>query len=441
MKATASNSPNLVVVVDALDECEKERDIKTIIDLWSRLPDITPVRLRLFLTSRPDLPIQLGFRSISAAAHQDMILQDEVPQGTIQHDILVFLKDRFEEIRKHYNLDSLLGKPLERGWPDDKILQALVDMAVPLFIVAATVCRFVEDHNWNPRERLETVLQFPGIGEMEQMEQTYVPVLTQMPATLTNSRDTDRLYQEFRMIVGTIVTLAEPLSITSLASLLRLSPEVIAPRLRPLHSVLRVPADSETPIRTLYLSFGEFLLSDKLHDKPFGIDSPATHQLLLTKCLELLSSRDGLQENMCDFKYPGQPRREVSSTTINKRLSPALQYTCRYWVYHAQCSKVQIYDEDKVHIFLRAHFLHWLEALSLINRISEVIEQLQVLQTLLSVSDPLEESLTKRWILICMGDSRVFRLIYHTFSRTRDELSLLIGISLTLHHFKYILRL
>jgi hypothetical protein len=352
VKATTSNSRILVVVVDALDECEKERDIKTIIDLWSRLPEITTVCLRLFLTSRPDLPIQLGFRNISAAAHRDMILQDEVPQTTIQHDIFVFLKDKFENVRKQYRLDPLLGKALGQDWPGDKILHALVKMAVPLFIVAATICRFVDDAHWNPQERLELILRFPGIGEMEKMEQTYLPVLTQLPATLTNSRDTDRLYQEFRVIVGSIVTLAEPLSIMSLGTLLKLLPGAIALRLRPLHSVLRVASDIETPIRTLHLSFGEFLLSDKLRDTPFGIDGPATHRLLLTKCLELLSGPDGLRENMCNLEYPGQPRREVDLTTIDSRLSPAVQYACRYWVHHIRYSTVLIHDEDEVHAFL-----------------------------------------------------------------------------------------
>jgi hypothetical protein len=197
-------------------------------------------------------------------------------------------------------------------------------------IVAATICRFVDDPNWNPQERLETILQFPGIGEMEQMEQTYLPVLTQMTATLANLPDTDRLHEEFRMIVGSIIALAEPISITSLATLLTLSPETIALRLRPLHSVLRVPADAETPIRTLHLSFGEFLLSGKLSDKPFGINSPTTHQMLSTKCLELLSRADGLRESICDLKCPGQSRQEVDSSTITQRLSPALQYACRY---------------------------------------------------------------------------------------------------------------
>lgn len=210
----ATNNPSIfIVVVDALDECEKEQDVKAIIDLWSRLAHLTTVRLKLFLTSRPELPIQLDFKNISTAVHQDMVLQDVVPQTTIQHDILVFLEHEFGKIRKIYNLNPLSGTLLDRDWPGDKRLQALVDMAVPSFIIAATVCRFVGDSDWDPRERLETILQFPGIGKLEQMAQTYLPVLTQLSTRLKNSHDKNRLYQEFRMIVGSVVLLAEPLSI------------------------------------------------------------------------------------------------------------------------------------------------------------------------------------------------------------------------------------
>ena len=80
------------------------------------------------------------------------------------------------------------------------------------------------------------------------------------------------------------------------------------------------------------LPFSEFLLSDKLQHEPFGVDGSATHRMLATKCLELLSRPDGLRENLCRLKYPGQPRREVDRTIIDKRLSPAFQYACRYCV-------------------------------------------------------------------------------------------------------------
>ena len=360
--------------------------MKVIIDLWSRLAHLTTVRLKLFLTSRPELPIQLGFRNISTAVHQDMVLQDAVPHTTIQHDILIFLEDAFGKIRNSYNLDPLPGTRLDRDWPGDKRLQALVDMAVPLFIIAATICRFVDDPDWDPRERLETILQSPSIGRSEQMAQTYLPVLTQLSARLKNSHDKDKLHQEFRMIVGSIVSLAEPLSIQSLAVLLNFSPDTIALRLRPLHSVLRIPKDSDTPIRTLHLSFNEFLLSNQLQLEPFGVNGQTTHRMLLSKCLQLLSRPGGLQENLCELEYPGKPRREIDQTMINDRLSPAFQYACQYWIQHVEHGTVEIHDQDDVHIFLQKHFLHWLEAMSLINRLAEVIEQIRILQSLVSVS-------------------------------------------------------
>ena len=76
------------------------------------------------------------------------------------------------------------------------MLEALVNMAVPLFIVAATVYRFVGDSNWDPQEQLETILKFQGAGHLEQIEQTYLPMLTQLTATLSDSHDKEKLYDE-----------------------------------------------------------------------------------------------------------------------------------------------------------------------------------------------------------------------------------------------------
>ena len=387
VKLITSGTLTFVVVVDALDECEKGEDVKAIINLWSRLADLTTVRLKLLLTSRPESPIRLGFENISPDDHQDMVLQDAVPQTTIQHDILTFLKDAFGKIRNRFNRDPLSGTTLDGDWPGDKRLQVLVDMAVPLFIVAATICRFVDDSDWDPRERLETILQFPDIGKLKPMAQTYLPVLAQLSARLNDSDDKDRLYQDFHIIVGSVVSLAEPLSIQSLAVLLDIPPKTIASRLRPLHSVLQIPTDSDTPIRTLHLSFSEFLLSDQLQLKPFRVNGQATHCMLLSQCLQLLSRPKGLQEDLCELKDPGKPRREIDQTTINDRLSPAFQYACRYWIQHVAYGKVEIHDQDDIHIFLQEHFLHWLEAMSLMNRLAEVIEQIRVLQSLLSVSE------------------------------------------------------
>lgn len=163
LNLTSNSSSTLVVVVDALDECEKEEDIKAILQLWSRLPQITTVDIRLFLTSRPELPIRLGFKDMSANVHQDMLLRD-VPQNTVQQDILVFLKDEFSKIRRSYNAELPSGTPLYDDWPGDTVLQTLAERAVPLFIVGATICRFVGNPLEDAIDQLERLLRFQGTG-------------------------------------------------------------------------------------------------------------------------------------------------------------------------------------------------------------------------------------------------------------------------------------
>lgn len=73
---------------------------------------------------------------MSSDLHQDVVLH-EVSQQIIQHDILVFLSDSLVEIREEYNLEPA-GDLLAGDWPGRRLLQELVDMADPLFIVAAT---------------------------------------------------------------------------------------------------------------------------------------------------------------------------------------------------------------------------------------------------------------------------------------------------------------
>jgi hypothetical protein len=431
--------PTYVVVMDALDECDKESDIQTVLQLWSSLSPITNDGLRLFLTSRPELPIRLGFKKMSADAHQDVILH-EVPRPIIEHDILAFLKDAFATIREEYNLEPLSGTPLDDDWPGTKILQELTDMAVPLFIVAVTIYRFIHDSDWDPEEQLGTVLQSRRTGQMSQMAQTYLPVLQQMTSSSGDVAAQGRLYDQFRTVVGSIVTVAEPLSKMALAALLKIPLKTIELRLKPLHSVLHVPPYPEAPIRPLHLSFSEFLTSQEVQNQPFGINGSATHGMLLTQCLALLSrpSPKGLCENMCNLTYPGQPRQGLAPAMVQARLPSAVQYACRYWTHHAQHSGIQICDDDDVHNFLQKHFLHWLEALSLLDRLAEAIEYVKTLQSLVSVSSLGMRMLAKLILANSPGRSHKTRFICPLFSRIHDESSSPTDSSVTLPHCSYI---
>lgn len=54
------------------------------------------------------------------------------------------------QIREDHNTIAPREIHLSSDWPGHRILEELVIMAVPLFIVAATVCRFVRDPSWDP---------------------------------------------------------------------------------------------------------------------------------------------------------------------------------------------------------------------------------------------------------------------------------------------------
>ncbi|KAK3317079.1 hypothetical protein B0H66DRAFT_464381, partial [Apodospora peruviana] len=51
----------IIIIVDALDECDGDGHVKTIISLLAQVRTLSSVRLKIFVTSRPELPIRLGF--------------------------------------------------------------------------------------------------------------------------------------------------------------------------------------------------------------------------------------------------------------------------------------------------------------------------------------------------------------------------------------------
>ena len=93
----------VIIVLDALDECEGDNDIRLIIQLLPQFRSIAGLRLRVLLTSRPDSPIRLGFSKISMDDYQDSILHD-IPIEVIKRDISLFFDYRLAKIReeRHY---------------------------------------------------------------------------------------------------------------------------------------------------------------------------------------------------------------------------------------------------------------------------------------------------------------------------------------------------
>lgn len=371
----------LVFVIDALDECERDEDIRLLVHLFTRAKSVPALRLKFFLTSRPELPIRLQFK-LAEGAYQDLILH-EIPNSIVGRDIRVFLEHELTKIRREYNVSVSKARQLPLNWPDQSNIQVLVEMAIPLFIFAATVCRFLADRKCgNPIEQLDEILQ-QSRNKSSQLDATYLPVLNSLLVGLDDEQR-DKALQDFRDIVGPIVVLATPLPTSVLARVLDISQPTIEGRLDMLHSVLNVPSSEESPVRLLHLSFRDFLVDPRRRGKnPFWIDEQEAHRIMASNCLRIL---DCLKEDICGLGHPGTLRSTIDPKRVLHHLPPETQYACLYWVYHIEQAKLYFFDVERIYLFLIHHFLHWLEALSLMNKTSESLGYIQTLQSLFGVS-------------------------------------------------------
>jgi hypothetical protein len=156
--------------MDAMDECEREEDIRAILQLLAKTKDVQPVPLRIVVTSRPELHIRLGFQAMPNGMYQDLVLH-EVPRRMIKHDIRLFLEHELGVIREERKLAS--------DWPTKQQILALVELAVPLFIYAATMCQSVGSKGGSPTALLNKILQYQK-ATSSQLDRTYLPVLDQL---------------------------------------------------------------------------------------------------------------------------------------------------------------------------------------------------------------------------------------------------------------------
>ncbi|KAH8752748.1 hypothetical protein F5883DRAFT_353793, partial [Diaporthe sp. PMI_573] len=380
-----SQLPRLIVI-DALDECERPEHLPQVLALLSKLCTSTTVCLRVLLTSRPTPAIIDSFRDV---CHRDLDLVKE-HQDETRTDIATFLKQRFANIRTKWDI--------QEAWPEHQQLTRLISLSTtpsPLFIYAATLCRFIDDPDVreDPTDQLDLWL-LQCDSNAPQLDQIYLPILhyvlfgsynmLEKPKPLGESHRAELLH-----ILGAVVLVANPLSCHAIASLLSIPTRRVTLRLRNLHAVLSVPRYPDTPVQLLHKSFSDFLLSQEGSEpSDYRVDAAETHFMLATKCIQRMQA--GLKRDICDLRKPGISRDEIDQQDIDKHIPADLKYACLYWVYHLQRSGRAMHND--VITFLYKHFLHWLEALSLLGRLSDGAIALRTLREMIELGDFLKDA-------------------------------------------------
>ena len=355
-------------------------------------------RLRIFLTSRPEVPVRNEFCKIPDAEHQDFVLHNISP-STVDHDITVFFEHSFRLIAQ--------DRCLFAGWPGADDVEQLVQNASGLFIWAATACRFIREGGQFVDDRLRAILNdssftddsptdgsstdssstddSSAIPPEKRLNNIYLTVLMN-PVRRNTGQEKRKWYKLIRETLGAIILLFSPLSASSLVKLLDVSEGDIDQKLNELHSILDVPQDQTRPVRLHHPSFREFLLNKDRCGPNFWVADEQAHQKLAGSCIRLMNAC--LKQDICSIDSPGSLVAEVRRTQVEQCLPSELQYACLYWIQHLVKSGAQLSNNDYLHKFLKEHFLHWLEALSWMGKVLEGIYAINALESIALVSLP-----------------------------------------------------
>jgi hypothetical protein len=226
-----------ILVVDALDECEDDKDIQIILQLLAEARLLTTVRLRVFLTSRPEIPIRHGVCRIPQAERQDFVLH-KIQPTIIDPDISLFLKHNLRIIGQEWTLGA--------DWPGEVVLRQLVLYACGLFIWAATACRFIRDAKQFAHKRLDVILKGSSsaiITPEKHLNEIYLIVLEHSISPEYSDEEKEEVYGMLRHTLGSLVVLFLPLSTSSLSKLLHLPTEDISSTFNNLNTILDIPED------------------------------------------------------------------------------------------------------------------------------------------------------------------------------------------------------
>jgi len=277
----------MVVVVDALDECDDKDSIAEFIGILLRYR-------------------QLPFHFLLTGRAENHILQMFAPPEThsttyslalggfdARVDIHKFLQSQFSMIQRQ-NPRLMRGAP--PSWPSASDIEGLVEKSSGLFIFASTLVDFVTDGRGAPQRKLQSVLE----GHMG-LDPLYTQVFAAAPRV-----------DYFGRVISTIMLLREQPSVTELGCLLGLTADDVLQAAFAVQSILRIPEDNDNPIEVMHASLRDFLVAEQCSGIYF-INPPICHMSIAHECLRII---------MVDAK-------ENKLAT-----NGALLYACRNWFYH-----------------------------------------------------------------------------------------------------------
>ena len=372
----AESTISTVIVIDALDECKDEEPASAILSVLGQFVAEIPT-VKFFITGRPESRIREGFRLPLLAEATDVFVLHEVEPGQVDNDIRLFFAHSFSELKRY-----------RRGlgdWPTGEQVDLLCERAGGLFVHAVATVRFIDHKINSPKKQLDHLLRSQGSSALEgktkfradaTIDSLYASILQE--AFGSDDQEND---QRVRSVLGAVVLATNPLSPSSIATLLGFEPEEVYTILSLVHSLLVLQEDIDQPVRPFHKSFPDFVADPaRCANERFRVYPPDQHTELLVGCLETMNRE--LERNMCNLP-DGVINSEVSDLKERARehIEQVLEYACRSWHKHL-VGTIPAHVVPILHQFLEKKFLFWLEVLSILGFVREAVDALEAITKL-----------------------------------------------------------
>jgi Cdc6-like AAA superfamily ATPase len=266
-------SRRLLIVIDALDECDKERGkeggefIPLLVAHFQKLPFL----VKVFITSRPEHSIEVMFGKPDVRKPTRQCVLHNIEEEVVQADIKHYIESEFAEIGREELYES--------EWPTKEEIEKLVKNADRFFIYAATIVKSVRDSVQPPNRRLDLILSgnssTSATSPYGQLDQLYSWILGNMGSS---QADKDWIRDTFQKVIGAIVVLQQPQTLATLSMLLNVPEEDANHILRRLKAVVDINGDASVPIRIFHPSFPDYLTDRaRCNDQTFYISKVDLH--------------------------------------------------------------------------------------------------------------------------------------------------------------------
>jgi hypothetical protein len=362
--------PRALLVVDALDECDKIGACEggLLVPLLVGCLRQLPFSVKVFITSRDEPSICRMFDSLIAEhSMHKAALHIDIEEKIVNADIELYLYDK---------LGSMTDVPSQPVWPPPAAITEITRRANGLFVYAVTIAEYIQSDSLGdpPVTLLEDVLSTSSVNAQyhyQELDTLYLKVLDKPAA---GRKNTDHLRERIRDAAASVVLAQEPLSWNALSNLTGLP---IA-ALKVLSSVIVESSDGK--IRPFHASFADFIVDEKRCTNPVHlVNVTQHHKRLAGHCLALMNK--ALRYDICDMSEPGTRHdKQPNLERILQGAAPAeLRYACIHWAAHlSQASSPDTYLLGELAMFCKEHLLHWFEVMSLTSQLSTSDEVLAI---------------------------------------------------------------